>query len=209
MQIPLKWINELVNVDSINLDDLIEKLTLGGFEVEEIIELEIDGQHQLALDISATANRSDNLSIQGMATEIAALLNKSTTISTYSSKTSAWKQQLDDHIVRISNQDNSNCSTLLAIIIENLSDFTVPKWIKQKLISSNITPVNNLLDFQNYILLETGYPVALYDFNKISSKLNSSNFKLGISKAENNQEFTAVNDITYKLNSSNLILKSK
>ena len=208
MQIPLKWINELVNVDSINLDDLIEKLTLGGFEVEEIIELEIDGQHQLALDISATANRSDNLSIQGMATEIAALLNKSTTISTYSSKTSAWKQQLDDHIVRISNQDNSNCSTLLAIIIENLSDFTVPKWIKQKLISSNITPVNNLLDFQNYILLETGYPVALYDFNKISSKLNSSNFKLRISKAENNQEFTAVNDITYKLNSSNLILKA-
>jgi phenylalanyl-tRNA synthetase beta subunit len=86
MQIPLKWINELVNVDSINLDDLIEKLTLGGFEVEEIIELEIDGQHQLALDISATANRSDSLSIQGMATEIAALLNKSTTISTYSSK---------------------------------------------------------------------------------------------------------------------------
>jgi hypothetical protein len=61
MQIPLKWINELVNVESINLDDLIEKLTLGGFEVEEIIELEIDGKPQLALDISATANRSDSL----------------------------------------------------------------------------------------------------------------------------------------------------
>ena len=80
MQIPLKWINELVNVESIHLDDLIEKLTLGGFEVEEIIELEIDGQIQLALDISATANRSDSLSIQGIATEIAALLNQPITI---------------------------------------------------------------------------------------------------------------------------------
>lgn len=208
MQIPLKWINELVNVESINLDDLIEKLTLGGFEVEEIIELEIDGKPQLALDISATANRSDSLSIQGLSTEIAALLNKPTAISTYSFKTSTWKQQLLDSVTTISNEDNYNCSTLLGVIVENITDFTVPKWIKQKLISSDVTPVNNLLDFQNYILLETGYPFALYDFNKICSKLNSSDFKLSISKATNNQKFTAINDVTYNLDSSNLILKA-
>jgi phenylalanyl-tRNA synthetase beta subunit len=76
MQISLKWINELVNIETVNLDYLIEKLTLGGFEVEEIIELEIDKKKQIALDISATANRSDSLSIQGISTEIAALLNK-------------------------------------------------------------------------------------------------------------------------------------
>jgi phenylalanyl-tRNA synthetase beta chain len=62
--------------------------------------------------------------------------------------------------------NKSNCSTFLAMIIENLTDFTVPKWIKQKLISSGLTPVNNLLDFQNYILLETGYPFAFYDLIK-------------------------------------------
>jgi hypothetical protein len=39
MQISLKWINELVNIETINLEDLIEKLTLGGFEVEEILEV--------------------------------------------------------------------------------------------------------------------------------------------------------------------------
>jgi phenylalanyl-tRNA synthetase beta subunit len=86
MQISLKWINELVNIETINLDYLIEKLTLGGFEVEEIIELEIDNQKQIALDISATANRSDSLSIQGISTEIAALLNKPTTNLKYSLK---------------------------------------------------------------------------------------------------------------------------
>jgi phenylalanyl-tRNA synthetase beta subunit len=81
MQVPLKWINELVNIDSIDLEDLIEKLTLGGFEVEETIELEIENQKQISLDISATANRSDSLSIQGISTEIASLLNKATTSS--------------------------------------------------------------------------------------------------------------------------------
>jgi len=206
MQIPLKWINELVKVESINLDDLIEKLTLGGFEVEEIIKLEIDDQPQLALDISATANRSDSLSIQGISTEIAALLNKPTTISTYSFKNATWEKQLYDSVATISTSEN--CSTLLGVILENVTDFTVPKWIKQKLISSDRIPVNNLLDFQNYILLETGYPLVIYDFNKICSQLDSSNFKLSISKAINKQEFTAINDIVYNLNSSNLIVKA-
>jgi hypothetical protein len=39
MQISLKWVNELVNINTVNLDYLIEKLTLGGFEVEEILEV--------------------------------------------------------------------------------------------------------------------------------------------------------------------------
>jgi phenylalanyl-tRNA synthetase beta subunit len=78
-----------------------------------------------------------------------------------------------------------------------LTNIKVPKWIKQKLIGSGITPVDNLLDFQNYILLETGYPFALYDFNKICSKLNCSNFTLSISNATDNQLFLANNETNY------------
>jgi phenylalanyl-tRNA synthetase beta chain len=66
--------------------------------------------------------------------------------------------------------------------LKNIENTSVPKWIKQKLVSSGITPLNNLLDFQNYILLETGYPFAFYDFDKISSKLGQSELKLSISK---------------------------
>jgi phenylalanyl-tRNA synthetase beta chain len=206
MQISLKWINELVNIESINLDTLIEKLTLGGFEVEEIIELEIDNQTQIALDISATANRSDSLSIQGISTEIATLLNKPVKISNYSIKNFDWKEKLNNFSIAIS--DDYNCSILVAVIIENLTNLIVPKWIKQKLISSGLTPVNNLLDFQNYILLETGYPFEFYDFEKIRSKLNGSNFHLSLEKAANKQKFIVSNDLTYELSASNTILQA-
>jgi phenylalanyl-tRNA synthetase beta chain len=206
MQISLKWINELVNIESINLDTLIEKLTLGGFEVEETLELEIDNQTQIALDLSATANRSDSLSIQGISTEIATLLNKPVKISDYSMKNFDWKQKVNNFSGAIS--DEYNCSIFVAVVIENLTDLTVPKWIKQKLLSSGITPVNNLLDFQNYILLETGYPFEFYDFAKICSKLNCSNFKLSITKAKNKEKFLASNNIRYELDSSNTILKA-
>jgi phenylalanyl-tRNA synthetase beta chain len=206
MQTPLKWINELVNVESINLDNLIEKLTLGGFEVEETIELEIENENQLSLDISATANRSDSLSIQGISTEIATLLDQPINISSYSLQTFDWKEKFTDFSLPISNE--YNCSTLLSIIVENINDFTVPKWLKQKLLSSSIIPTNSLIDFQNYVLLETGYAFGFYDFQKICSNLNCSKFNLGLSKAKNDQEFTANNQITYKLNSSITLLKA-
>ena len=94
MQISLKWINELVNIETVSLDYLIEKLTLGGFEVEEILEVEIENRKQLVLDISATANRSDSLSIQGFSIEIAALLNKPSQISNYSLQDKNWNQKI-------------------------------------------------------------------------------------------------------------------
>jgi phenylalanyl-tRNA synthetase beta chain len=206
MQISLKWINELVNIERIKLDELIEKLTLGGFEVEEILEVEINHQKQIALDISATANRSDSLSIQGLSTEIAALLNKPINISTYLIKSENLKQtMLKNAHTHFPEED---CSALISVTVENLMDITIPKWITQKLISSGITPLNNLTDFQNYILLETGYPFAFYDFDKLNSKLNNSEFKLSISKAHNNQEFIASNDLTYTLDDSILVIKA-
>jgi phenylalanyl-tRNA synthetase beta chain len=206
MQISLKWVNELVNIEIINLDNLIEKLTLGGFEVEEILELKINNQKQLALEISATANRSDSLSIQGISTEIAALLNKDSKISPYSLHTLNWKQKIENLSIIV--PDKNYCSTFIAVVVKNLTDITVPKWIKQKLLSSGITPLNNLLDFQNYILLETGYPFAFYDFEKIYSKLNSSELNLSISKATNESEFVANKGLSYKLNDSTLLVKA-
>lgn len=206
MQIPLKWINELVNIDIIKLDDFIEKLTLGGFEVEEILEVEINNQKQIALDISATANRSDSLSIQGISTEIAALLNKPINISTYSIKSESLKQIILKNVTSL--PLDQDCAAMVSITIENLMDITIPKWITEKLISSGIIPLNNLIDFQNYILLETGYPFAFYDLDKINSALNNSEFDLSISKAKNNEKFFAANGNTYVLDNSILLIKT-
>lgn len=206
MQTSLKWVNELVNIETVNLDYLIEKLTLGGFEVEEIIELNINGQKEIALDISATANRSDSLSIEGISKEIAALLNKPTRFTNYGIENSNWKTNIENLSSNLQNEQD--CSIFVSMIIENLNNFTVPKWLKQKLQSSGINPSNNLLDFQNYILLETGYPFEFYDLDKISSKLKTSKFKLTLESSTNQETFFASNNVSYSLNKSILLLKA-
>ena len=206
MQVPLKWIKEVIDIENIKLEELIERLTLGGFEVEEILEVEVNNTKQIVLDISATANRSDSLSIQGISSEIASLLDKPVNCQSYTEKLVNWKK-------KIATQEKPmisdlGCSTFLALEIRNISDFRAPKWIQEKLISVGVNPMNNLLDFQTYVLLETGYPFAFYDLEKIQEKAGSLKLNFSIENATINQEFTASNDVTYKLNDSNLIIKA-
>ena len=144
MQVPLKWIQELIDIQDSKLEELIERLTLGGFEVEEILEIKVNNKKQTVLDISATANRSDSLSIQGISTEIASLLNKPLNKSFYTKKILAWNQIL------VSQQEKLDCdlgcSTFLAFEVENINNLTSPAWLKEKLISCGIIPTNNLSD---------------------------------------------------------------
>ena len=48
MQISLRWLKELVNLETISVETLITKLTLGGFEVEEVLEVEVGNETTLA-----------------------------------------------------------------------------------------------------------------------------------------------------------------
>ena len=100
MQISLKWVGELLNLRNVDLYYLIDKLTLGGFEVEKVIEVELKNEKLLTLDLSATANRSDSLSIKGMSKEISTLLNKPYQNSKYLNRIDNWKRQFNDLIYK-------------------------------------------------------------------------------------------------------------
>jgi phenylalanyl-tRNA synthetase beta chain len=204
MQISLKWINELVDIETVSLEKLVKKLTLGGFEVEEIIDLEIETEKTIALDISTTANRSDSLSIQGISLEIGALLDKKPKISNYTTSIFSWETMIRD--LETNNLVNNSCTDFVAFTIEHLIDLRSPKWLKQKLIASGFVPEDTLVDFQNYILLETGYPIELYDLDRILKKLNGVEFDLQLSSRTTNKEFFASNQTTYQLDNSILIL---
>lgn len=204
MKISLKWVNELIDLNQINLVQLIEKLTLGGFEVEETFTLKINNQKHIILDISSTANRTDSLSIYGISREIAALVEKPMNHSKYKLETKNWNS-LIEKTTKIYKKE-SNCSTFLALQIQNITNQNVPNWMQEKLLSSGFVLNNNFLDFQNYIILETGYPFEFYDFQKICSKLNSNEFDLSLKKASSDDIFLASNENKYQLNDSILTL---
>ena len=206
MYTSLDWINELVSLETVQLNDLIDKLTLGGFEVEETLEIEINKQKKTVLDISSTANRADSLSIKGIAKEVTALLNTQSLESLYTQQALNYQHQIEDTL--ISSEPSINYSTFVAITIENLTDFTIPKWLTEKLLCSEIEPTKNLLDFQTYILLETGYPFEFYDLDKVKKIINTENFKFTLKPATENTIFTANNNLKYNLDPSILVVEA-
>jgi len=200
MQVSLKWINELVNIEFINLNQLMNQLILGGFEVEELIQVRLDKKTQIALEISATANRSDSLSVQGLSREIMTFFPTNLKISNYSLPQFHWQPILDPGVTILPN--NVDCSALIAVKLENVINVQVPKWIQEKLKSSNITVTNTFLDFENYIRLETGYVFLCYDFLKICSQLESSTFQLSLSKGKESEDWMDSLGASYSLNAS-------
>jgi phenylalanyl-tRNA synthetase beta chain len=188
MQISINWINELVDLQLIQIETLKNKLTLGGFEVENIFDISIKNKKETVLDITATANRSDSLSIYGITNEISALLDKPLKFSSYTNVNQIWNQKISAQSK--TNLINENCSTFITLIIENLENLIVPQWISQKLQSSGVIPCNTIRDFQNYLLLETGYPFEFYDLDKIYEKINRSSFTLSIKTFDQNSILT-------------------
>ena len=184
MLISLNWINELLKIEDIKLEELVEKLTLGGFEVEETFELLIGRKKETILEISATANRADSISAKGIAKEIGALTDQELFHNSYGLGKFEPEIKLQECFTNFQILDNHDCSTFILITAENIDTLISPKWMQQKLLSAGIEPQNNLSDFQNFLILETGFPFEFYDLDKIKAKLNKLNLKFALAKVE-------------------------
>lgn len=210
MRISFQWLNELIDLKNINFDFLVEKLTLGGFEVEETFEFKTNGQSDIILEISSTANRSDSLSVKGIAKEIGALVNTNYRNPPYVTPFFTSNITIQQEIQKAPsiNSNLNGCSSFLTVKVGNITEHQSPSWLKQKLTASGIEPLNNFLDFQSYVTLETGYPFEFYDLDKIRAKKINANFNISLSSGKN-EHFIGINDSKYTLTSDILTVRAE
>jgi phenylalanyl-tRNA synthetase beta chain len=90
--------------------------------------------------------------------------------------------------------------------ISNLNLLKSPIWLKKRLLNSKINPINNILDLLNYSILEFGQPIHVYDLNKIQKIVNNKTIKINIRNAKENESFIGINNISYLLNQSQIVI---
>ena len=122
----------------------------------------------LALDdqlftIKLTPNRSDCLSLTGIAREVsactAAPLN-SLVVPEIS------VQHADSLAVDV--QATSACPRYCGRIVRGVNaQAATPDWMKQRLARSGVRPISAVVDITNYVLLEMGQPLHAFDFAKL------------------------------------------
>jgi phenylalanyl-tRNA synthetase beta chain len=162
-------------------------------------------------EIEITPNRGDCLSILGIAREISAGLNlkiKMPEIKNIdeSEKSDSFKTSDSFKKISVEIQNNLDCKTYSASLIKNIKNSVLtPNWIKFRLIKCGLRPINFFVDITNYILLEFGQPMHVFDYKKLESESEDSK-KIIIRNAKNDEKIKALNDLEYKLNENNLVI---
>jgi len=118
------------------------------------------------LEIEATPNRPDLLSHFGIARELAALLAlPAPQLPVISTKIDQLRE--DVNIVCV--DAPGGCPYYSARIIRGVRVGPSPGWLKQRLESVGIRSINNVVDVTNYVMMEIGQPLHVFDNDKIKT----------------------------------------
>jgi phenylalanyl-tRNA synthetase beta chain len=134
-----------------------------GEDVRKALRLD---DHVLTLKL--TPNRADALSVLGVAREVSALTGTALAapkIDPVPAKSAA------KHPVRISSPDG--CGRFAGRVIRNVdARAPTPQWMKERLERSGQRSISALVDVTNYVMLELGRPLHVYDFDKLQGPID-------------------------------------
>jgi len=203
------WLQSFFDKRLPNPKKLGELLTLHSFEVQKIEKKENDW----VLDIDVTPNRVDCFSHLGIANECGAILNSK--LKTQKSKPQPKTKNLDiKNFITIEVKSKTDCPRYTGKVILGVKVKPSPKWLKERLISCGVLPINNIVDATNYVMLELGQPLHAFDLDKIKgenakSQIPNNVKKIIIRRARKGEKIEALDDKTYILNENILVIADK
>lgn len=161
MRVSLEWLREFVDFD-LSIDELNLRLTMLGLEVEGMESLEGD----TIFEVNVTPNRSDCLSISGIAREVSALLDLPLKMPGFQ-----IRDDLPECELRVEILDHDLCHRYSGRAIKGVRIAESPEWMKKRLERSGMRSINNVVDVTNYVLLEMGHPLHAFDLDKINGRI--------------------------------------
>ncbi|MGB5964387.1 MAG: phenylalanine--tRNA ligase subunit beta, partial [Sulfurimonadaceae bacterium] len=190
MRVPFDWLKEFVEIAG-SPEEVAEKLTMIGLEVEGIES--VDGNE--VLEVNVTPNRSDCLSILGIARELSVAFNSPLKIPQHALNS---KQPVSGFSIEIVNPEL--CNRYTGRLIKGVKIFDSPSWIKNRLEKCGIRSINNIVDITNYVLLEFGHPLHAFDADTIKGE------KIIVNTAGKNSKIVTLDGIERELPEDALLI---
>lgn len=155
------------------------------------------GFNDTKVEFEITSNRPDCFSVIGLAREAAATFDKPLTLHKPVVKAGhgPCSSLLD---VKIEASDL--CPIYTARIVKNVRVKPSPRWMRERLRTMGVRPINNIVDITNYVMLEYGQPMHSFDLRFIEES------KIRVRRANDGEQITTLDGVERTLTSKNLII---
>jgi phenylalanyl-tRNA synthetase beta chain len=166
-------------------------------------------------EIEVTSNRPDCMSIIGLAREASAIMSSKLKVNTVKKVNKA--NTVNNLAVEV--KDPGLCPRYSALVMDGVEVKESPLWLKQRLTSAGVRPINNIVDITNYVMLEFGQPLHAFDCDKLEAENNpltpfakgeqkkrGTTRKIIVRRASLDEKILALDGREYKLNHNNLVI---
>ena len=135
-----------------------------GQDINEVI-----GNDDSIVEFEITNNRPDCYSLLGLARETAAAFNVP-----MKHHEPVVKGGADGNLTELLDVEvpaDDLCRRYSARMVKNVRIAPSPKWMRQRLRSAGIRPINNIVDITNYVMVEYGQPMHAFDYRYVNGKI--------------------------------------
>ena len=153
------------------------------------------GLNDKLFTLKLTPNRSDCLSLVGIAREVAALTGAELALPNAEAVKSSIAQSK-----AVSVADEEACAIYSGRLVKGVNaQATTPAWMVRRLERSGLHSISAIVDITNYVLLELGQPMHAFDAAKLSGDIN-------VRWASQGEEIVLLNQQTVKLDKDMLVI---
>lgn len=149
-------------------------------------------------ELEVTPNRPDWLSHWGVARDLACLLDRKASLPVISCPAAASGTSVPADLARVENRDL--CPRYTARLIRGVKVAESPAWLKERLTSIGLRPINNVVDVTNFVLHELGHPLHAFDLALLSGG------RVIVRNARDKEKFVALDGSDLELESRHLVI---
>ena len=155
------------------------------------------GRKDTIFEIGLTPNRSDCLSVIGIARDIAAKLGLKLK---YPQSLLVEGPESVDSVIGVTVENPELCPRYAARYISGCKIAPSPEWLVKRLYDIGMRSINNVVDVTNLIMMESGQPLHAFDCDRLSGK------RIVVRTAAEGEQFTTLDNQQRVLTSADLVI---
>lgn len=136
-----------------------------GAEIGEDMN-KVIGNDDSIVEFEITNNRPDCYSLLGLARETAAAFN--VPMHHHEPVVKGGAEGVLTDLLDVDVEAEDLCPRYTARMVRNVKIAPSPKWMRQRLRSAGVRPINNIVDITNYVMIEYGQPMHAFDYRYVS-----------------------------------------